>query len=507
MSSLFEHPLYLLFIFLLLPAVAFFLVKIKKLGIGKSFGIYSRTICWSLAFISAVIAIAGPSWGTASIPVQKSGSSACFVFDISNSMLAPDIPGDIASNRLEAMKKIASALVDAIPTTSIGVVLNKGNGVLAIPLTEDHYSIQNLIDSLSVHLLSAPGSGLGQGIEAAIHAFPSQSARKAHIILFTDGDETDNSLARTCKEAASYGIKITIIGFGTEKGSEIIAGDGKTKVTTVQQKKYLEKIAQDVDGLYVDALTVGSMTRVLQALETDKQDLVNTGYEIKSVPRQNLFLIISISLFILGFIFSELKIFSRLSCFFLCFICMGCSENFESGVSVFKGTFQWYRQEYEKATAQFLQATELAQEQNNSLMLQYGLYGLGATYLMQNEVEAALSKLQEIDPDAPKEIQFATWYNGGIIAHRQGNYEEAAQCFKKALLIDSTNLEAKINLEICLQSANVSANQGEQEMIPVNESSGDSALGDAIFSVLKEKEQQRWKNQVSEPEQSGVLDY
>jgi Ca-activated chloride channel family protein len=507
MNSLFEHPLYLFFIFLLLPVLVFFLTKVKKLQIGKSFGIYSRTICWSVAFISAIIALAGPSWGTASIPVQKSGSSACFVFDISNSMLATDIPGDLAPNRLEAMKKISAALVEEIPATSIGVVLNKGNGVLAIPLTEDHYSVQNLIDSLSVHLLSAPGSSLGQGIETAIHAFPSQSARKAHIILFTDGDETDNSLARVCKEASSYGIKITIIGFGTEKGCEIVAGDGKTKVTTVQQKKYLEKIAQDVDGLYVDALTVGSMSRVLKTIETDKQDLINTGYELKSVPRQNLFLIISISFFLLGFIYSELKVFTRLSCLFLCFICMGCTEDFESGASIFKGTFQWYRQDYEKATAQFLQATELAKQENNTLILQYGLYGLGATYLMQNETDAAMSKLQEIAPDAPKEIQFASWYNGGIIAHRQGNYEQAAQCFKKALIIDSTNLEAKINLEICLQSQNVSANQGEQEMIPVNETSGDSALGDAIFSVLKEKEQQRWKNQVSEPEENGVLDY
>ena len=92
------------------------------------------------------------------------------------------------------MSKYADRLLDNIPNTSVSVVLAKGDGVVAVPLTEDMESVRSILTALSPTLMTSQGSSLGKGIDAAISSFPSQSAQSDYIWLFTDGEETDSSL-------------------------------------------------------------------------------------------------------------------------------------------------------------------------------------------------------------------------------------------------------------------------------------------------------------------------
>ena len=82
-----------------------------------------------------ILAYSKISWGSYLVPVQKSATSVSFVFDISNSMLAKD--GYNGTTRLESSAVYAKKLLEKMENNSVSVVIAKGDGVVAIPITED----------------------------------------------------------------------------------------------------------------------------------------------------------------------------------------------------------------------------------------------------------------------------------------------------------------------------------------------------------------------------------
>ena len=66
-----------------------------------------------------------------------------------------------------------------------------------VPLTEDHEAVFAVINALSPNLMTSKGTNLGAGIETAISAFPTSQARQGTIVLFTDGEETIQSLEKS----------------------------------------------------------------------------------------------------------------------------------------------------------------------------------------------------------------------------------------------------------------------------------------------------------------------
>lgn len=539
MSIQFNQPLYFLLLFAVPPALIFSLVRAKNITrmmrlfdsatgsdikpvSNAGFRIRCRIVFWSLAWISAVIALAGPSWGTEPILVQKSGSAVCFVFDISYSMTATDMPKNTTLSRLDETKQLAHKVLSRLRGTAVAAVLAKGDGILAVPLTEDYNAIASLVNSLSPYMLSAPGSSLARGIKRAINSFPPQSARNSYIVVFTDGDETDDGLVQAVEEATRYGIQIIFAGFGSENGSEILAGDGKTVVKTALRAKKLKLIAENPLVTYVLASEPVSESLILDIIEPASLFFgdtasAGTSYELERVRRHNLFLQIALILFLFGFfVYSftpkRLSFFTTgkgkaLLLLFVIFPYMGCSSWTQKAGRALEGSYYWSQQDYKKSTAAFLELTTYAQAAGDRELLQYGLFGLSAGYIMQGEDDASLLKLNEMSPDIPPSLTFAHWYNKGIIFYEKGEYEIAAQCFKRALLADSTSLIAKINLELCLQNQTAKARSGRQELIPVAEQIAQPGAGDAIFSIIRENEEKRWKNQEVAPRQSDIVDY
>lgn len=130
---------------------------------------YARTYCRLASVLFAVAAAAGISWGLNVVPVQRSGRSVSMVFDISYSMETPDAPGGMT--RLKAAADYAEKLIEKLDGTKISVVLAKGDGVIALPLTEDMQAVVTLLENLSPQLMTAAGTSLGSGIKAAALLF------------------------------------------------------------------------------------------------------------------------------------------------------------------------------------------------------------------------------------------------------------------------------------------------------------------------------------------------
>ena len=502
---------------------------------------WGKTLLRVLGWIFLVLALSGISWGTKKVSVQKSGTAVSFVFDISYSMNAADAGKGLT--RLEAARQYAEILLDSMGTTSVSVVLAKGDGVLALPLTEDRASLQSLLDALSPQLMTAAGSSIGRGIECALHSFPYNSSQAAQVWVFTDGDETDNGLQAALDNAVSYGIPVALIGFGSEQGAEVLAGDGKTKVHTVlnagklisasdraNEKSLLPQGKNNFSPVrYVQATENASAYTLLKTLKNvslhpakdfaseaalTAADTTTYAYESQRIDRHGIFLLLAIICFAASFIVGEADFsmmtlrHTSLVLLLSLLLPMLSSCTMKGSASVLKGTWAWYQKKFHAATAIFLQTDAVALAQQDKELEQYALFGLSATYLAQEELDAAVERLEQIAPDAPPQVRSAALYNQGIIAHHRGENLRAIEFFKEAILADADNTDAKINLELCQTEENMRQAQGaEKEMQQASESKDDSALQKGIFTLIKEKEQNQWKRIESDKKNDGVLDY
>ena len=539
------------FFVLLLIALSLIITMRRFSELQKFFALGARQkIAYALkaaSFASAVLALAGISWGTRPVLREQSGLAVSFVFDISYSMTAADAlektPG--ALTRLEAARLFAKELLRRLDSgVPVSVAVAKGEGMIAVPLTYDRAQAESFLDALSPSLMSQPGSSIGKGIAAAAASFPDHFAYKRALVVFTDGDETDSMMREAALGAARNGVWVYFAGFGSKAQTEITAGDGVTRVTTLLKKDAITRIVEEAanltekkfagipvgGALFFEAAARSSASRLLQALKANAEERMMA--EIQDVPRRGLFLALSIAFLVLSVLFSQLqlppwkfkrnsplekphtenlprgkkRIFALLAAV-LCFF--ACSPQTGGVLGILNGAVRWRQQNYQKAAAIFLQSYEAAQKNQNDALAQYALYGLAVTYLSQGDTVPALDAFGELSENSLEQIQFASFYNAGIIASNSGDYNQAAVFFKQALTVDSSSIDAKINLEIAQSLHEASVREAAREVLPASESrQAQSTASTRVFSFLKEMEAEQWKNsQNSGQDDSSVIDY
>ena len=478
-----------------------------------------RSVFIAISFIMILIAYSDIHWGMYLVPVQKSGASVSFVYDISNSMLAPDCEDGLT--RLRAACEYSKGLLSKMNGVSASVVLAKGDGVAAIPLTDDYVMIESLLEVMSPRLMTVPGSSIGKGILKAKETFPSNYSNVGRIWVFTDGEETDSHLKTALSECLKAGISVSIVGFGDEKESQIFAGDGKTIVSTAlrsdrinyaieEAKKNLGVYKNQAEIFYIKSSEKGSAVKLLNQLKEGTGQLVS--YEAKPVPRFKLFLLLAVLFYSFSYIFTEFD-FGKIKfsgtgtkaatalCIFMLITLTGCSD---STSDVLKGTFAFAKKQYSKAVTHFHTAQENAEKTANTQKLSYTLYDLGTAYSLLGEDNAAMEKFSQISVDAPVSVRYGAYYNAGVLAHKNEDYEHAVEYFKKALEVDSTRVDAKINLELSIQSVEVNVQHNQSQALPAAEDNSiNQDLEKAVFERIKENDQKQWKN--SETNQSEAL--
>lgn len=509
-----------------------------------------RGFCWSFGWILLLVALSGLSWGSHLVPVQQTGSSLSLVFDISWSMMAQDVGyhKNRGISRLEAAASYGEALLEHLDSTDVSVVIAKGEGVVAIPLTRDFNAIRALFPALSPRLITTTGSSLGSGLQKAASSFPVLSVAKKTVVVFTDGEETDGTLEAETLRLVSAGIDVIFLGFGSPAGTEIFAGDGKTVVHSSLQEEALKKVVDSVEEklategnrssgkvMYLPAQSLGSAHKILATVtgvglesllrkpgEQVAEQWTGTAYQLEKKERWQIFANLAMVFLLAGFLCGELNLafFKKIlrssaggknvllvlvavGSLFL----QGCTKQWQGAAGVLEGAFFWHQGKYQKAISGFMEAMDIATATSREDLLQYSTYGLASTYIMQGETDAALHRLQELSPDAPSSLIFSALYNTGVISYNQGKYQEAATLFRKALEVDSSNLDAKINLELSLGQNARQSRASSQELIPVQEQAVDDIAGATLFSLIREQEQNRWKNQQNQDDEPSGDDY
>lgn len=569
-----EKPYVLFLILVFFPAAAFVAWRVGKIsrvlglssrGTNYQTAVVVRTVCRFMSWTMLVLSLAGISWGVRRVAVQKNGNAVSFVFDISYSMTATDCKD--GASRLQAASSYAEMLLSHLEGVSFSVVLAKGDGVVAVPLTEDKMAVSAILPVLSPRLMTSVGTNLGSGVLAALRSFPDTTSRAKHIWIFTDGDETTETLSSAIQECLWRGISVAIIGFGGQQEVQVASGDG-TPVMTQLKSLQMEHLAEHANSSFksrsnlfgaesakaqfVNSAESDSTSQLLKQIRTfrdvdvapDVSVDVDSGipvvYEMQSVPRYKLFLALALLFFMISFVASDFfsvrfvflwhdkkrihgakhthnethtretkrlsNVFSVLSIFLCCISFSSCGSNFSGAKKIFLGAWHYRQNEFQKSVAEFIDAGESDSDSN---IKQYALYGLAMAYISEQENEAAFNRLSQISPDAPSSVLFSSLYARGVIAYRNANYEMAAEFFRDALKVDSTNVDAKINLEITMRHLDAHDARGaEQELLQTAQGNGaNSDMEAAIFERVRESDIRRWKNSEQSETVSDKLDY
>ena len=122
---------------------------------------------------------------------------------------------------------------------------------------------------------------------------------------------------------------------------------------------------------------------------------------------------------------------------------VSCSE-WRAGLAVVQGNAAYQRGDFQKAGLNYL----AAQKAGSSADVVN--YNLGNVYNALGETNTALAVWNRIVRPADEEVAYRLAFNKGYLLYQRGQYDEACQEFRTALLMKPSSLDAKRNLEICL---------------------------------------------------------
>lgn len=189
----------------------------------KSSERWGRFLRWSLLWTLLMVAMAGPRWDYEDVRLFHPGNNLLILLDISRSMQADDV----APNRLARARQEVQDLILQNREVRLGLIAFASVPHVLSPITEDTFTILNALPALSTDLARLQGSRLHQALDRAevlLGGLPDDSARA--ILLISDGDLDEPDLTPRIEKLAAEGIKLQVLGIGTEEGGLVPAPQG-----------------------------------------------------------------------------------------------------------------------------------------------------------------------------------------------------------------------------------------------------------------------------------------
>lgn len=224
-------------------------------SLHRSASIYGAV--FSLLFVlSAVLALAGPAWGSRAVSAERSGLEVSLVLDVSRSMMV----SEGGTTRLDQARETIRGLLRVAPEASFALVVTKGASILLVPMTDDLEAVDSGLDYADPDSLSAVGTNLEGGIRAGLEAFSSKTGANRLLVLLSDGGEHGSDSARAAAEARREAVRIIAIGFGGAtplpvpgpSRAPILDGRGAA-VRSALQPSALKAVAAATGGRYFEA--------------------------------------------------------------------------------------------------------------------------------------------------------------------------------------------------------------------------------------------------------------
>jgi len=420
-----------------------------------------------LSFGLIICALAHPLSGIKNEGVKRKGVDIVIALDVSSSMLAEDY----SPNRLQKAKQELKGLLDQIEGHRIGLLAFAGYAAVLCPITTDTSTLQTYLDVLDTQLFEHQGTALSDAIQKAIGMFDKRSPHGKALVLITDGENHDNDPLKSAREAHQAGIQIYCIGIGSSTGEPIpvINSSGEKTghktdargevVLTKLDQTTLSQIASLTGGQYYPAtlneVEIKNIFKEISRLEKGEFQAQNVfRYDDKyQIPLLWAFFLLLWAEamgvrrgLIKSLISRGFKIFHSQPARAVFFLTILVTQyGFTKSNDIEKANKLYSESKYDEAAQKY--SHFLASHPQNPEIL----FNLANTLYQKKaytEAEKSYLKTQQ------SQKHFLTpqiKYSLGNIYFRKNQYEKALSYYKEAMELDSGDLDAKYNYEICLQ--------------------------------------------------------
>jgi len=409
-----------------------------------------------LVSLFAIVALAGPRWGTRVVETETKGLDLVIAVDISRSMLAEDVE----QSRLERAKREARRLIHDLSGDRIGLVAFAGQSYVMSPLTVDGSALHLLVDALDPDVASSGGSSLslalGQGHDLLL---AGDDVADRILVVFSDGEAHDSlpeiidraeSLRRDgvhlvlVAEGGRDGVRIPVRGFDGELVGYQLDPGGEY-VETRRRDDILTAVADAAQGILVSAEVGDQAGRVRELVAAFKRTPLATTTAAQDISRAWVPTMVAVLLLLLHTVTRRTTALAGL------FFAVALGGGAEAQNPKNTGDEAWLDGRFERAAALYrLQA--LAGQGGDTTWFNVGTAALAAsdTSLARSALEMSA---RSIEPD----IRFRAQYNLGILALRLAvtdtaqsvsHLEAARSHYREALLLRPSDSSSKWNLEL-----------------------------------------------------------
>ncbi|WP_373522647.1 VWA domain-containing protein [Aquiflexum sp.] len=282
----------------------FYLIN-KKLEVKKH-RLFFKILLRVSYFVLFLIALSGPSVGTALKEIKEEGKDIFIAIDLSQSMNA----NDIGPSRLQRIKFELKNLVKNFTGDRIGLIIFSSEAFVQCPLTFDQNVIQLHLDGLNTSLVPNQGTDLSAPLNMALDKFNLENSpdiNSKSVILISDGEDFADNFRDQTSKLSEQGIKVFSLGVGTSQGSTIPRGNSKIIDPTTNQpaisrleSNNLKLIASQTDGQYFELSDeVQEIPDLIAAIERQEGTVTGTRMVEASANKYFYFLLIGLGLALL----------------------------------------------------------------------------------------------------------------------------------------------------------------------------------------------------------------
>lgn len=426
-----------------------------------------------------LIALAGPQWGVELVEVQTAGGPVVLVVDTSFSMAAEDVQ----PSRMERAKAALAYLLESLKEVRVGIVAFAGEAHIHCPVTHDLEAAKTFLKAVRVGLVPQPGSSVGSAVRLATRMVSGYPGPKA-VVLLTDGEDHKTDPLGAAAEARSQDVRIYAIGIGKPEGDPIPLKDPSGQVTGYKKDKRgetvvsrlgegtLAEMAAATSGAYFRSSSsqaevdeIAAQIRGLARGEgpgrgrTGSRQLYKDRYQIPLAAA--LFLMLAELLLPETRRRSGVRTAARAgAAALLVLFAAAPSQALGARGELRKGNKRYSAGEFDKALNHYDKASRAKPGDPRTH------FNRGDAFFKlekHDEAKAAFADtLKTILPPAPapgkgdvskvdRDFASKAYYNLGNTLYRQGSFKEAAESFKRSILLEPRNENAKYNLARALE--------------------------------------------------------
>jgi len=205
-----------------------------------------------------MVALARPLWGHLEEESRGSGLDIVVCFDVSRSMMAPDLK----PSRLQRAKLAAFDLARLAKGDRVGLVAFAGTAFLQCPLALDPEAFRQSVNALDTDIIPEAGTAMAQAIREARQAFTRESGASRVIVVITDGEDHEPGAMEAARECAQDGIRVYTVGAGLGDGEVLRTADPYGNPVFIRDEQgnpvrsrlnetLLRGVAETAQGFYV----------------------------------------------------------------------------------------------------------------------------------------------------------------------------------------------------------------------------------------------------------------